>query len=510
MRRRPLLVLVIVFLTIVGGSVYALTRPTPSGGKPAAGAEETARAYLTAWEESDLATMNRLVSGAPDDFIERHRTFSQDLGIESLTITPGRISFQGGQAAEMPFDGVREVEGLGEWPFSSTLKLAVKDGRWKVLWSPETLHPALKDGGRLRISEISGEEASLVTRSGEPFPHDNGAEAYLQTLGAELEGRTSEGGYALEAVTPAGEVERLLTDEPEKGEEVRTTFSRPVQAAAARALDGVEGPAAIVAVQSGTGEVLAIADRLGGQNAFLGLYPPGSTFKVVTAEALLSAGLAPDSPVACPATYSPPGGRPFRNAGDYAAPGPVTLTEAFAVSCNTAFIEQAVQLLPDGGLVGAAELLGFNKPLKVPAVNCQIKAHSTDDELASDAIGQNSVLASPLCMALVAAAVESGTWHQPLMMERAAEEGDAVELPRDVAQGLRAMMRAVVTDGTASEIPLPEGTAGKTGTAEAGGGREHAWFVGYRNGVAFAVLVENGGSGAQSALPVAARFLRAL
>ncbi|MBG0832503.1 cell division protein FtsI [Planomonospora sp. ID67723] len=511
MRSRPLLALIIIVLGIVGGSVYALTRPAQSGSRQpeAPGAEDTARAYLTAWEGSDLATMDRLAGGTPADFIERHVSFSEELDIESLSLTPGTIRLQGAQAAEMSFKGVRQVKGLGTWPFSSTLKLAVRDGRWRVVWSPETLHPALKDGGRLQLTETPGEKAEPVTRTGERFPRDNGAEDYLAELRADLPEEPSQGGYALEAVASDGRTRRLLGDDPQPAEHVRTTFSRPVQAAAARALDGVERPAAIVAVRSSTGEILAIADRLGGRHAFLGRYPAGSTFKVVTAAALLSAGLAPQSQVSCPESYSPPGGRPFRNASGTPS-GSLTLTDAFAVSCNTAFIEQTVRALPGGGLVKAAELFGFNKPLKVPAASCVIEPHGDDNELASDAIGHNSVLASPLCMALAAAAVESGTWRQPAMTKRPKEREDEVPLPPAVAEGLRTMMRAAVATGTASAVPLPEGTAGKTGTATATGGGEHAWFIGYRDDVAFAVLVEDGGSGARSALPIAARFLRAL
>ncbi|GAA2402585.1 hypothetical protein GCM10010191_07630 [Actinomadura vinacea] len=78
------------------------------------------------------------------------------------------------------------------------------------------------------------------------------------------------------------------------------------------------------------------------------------------------------------------------------------------------------------------------------------------------------------------------------------------------ADALRAMMRAVVTGGTAERAGLPEGTAGKTGTAEVGGGAPHAWFIGFRDDVAFAVLVTAGGSGGEVAAPLAARFLRAL
>ena len=76
--------------------------------------------------------------------------------------------------------------------------------------------------------------------------------------------------------------------------------------------------------------------------------------------------------------------------------------------------------------------------------------------------------------------------------------------------GLRTMMREVVSSGTASSAGLPAGTAGKTGTAEVDGQETHAWFIGYRGKLAFAVFVKNGGSGAQAAVPIAARFLRAL
>ncbi|GGL30893.1 penicillin-binding transpeptidase domain-containing protein [Planomonospora parontospora] len=526
MRTRPLLALVTVVLVIICGGVYALTRPLPSSGseRRPASAEEVAGAYLTAWEGGDLAAMERLAGGAPADFIERHRAFAEELGVESLTVTPGAIRLRGDRAAELPFEGVREIEELGEWPFSSTLKLAREDGEWKVAWAPETLHPALAGGGRLRTREIPAPRARLVTSSGARFPRDSGAEDYLAELREGLLGEAAgegeedgeaagedgeDAGLVLEAVEPGGGVRRLLGSGPPPAEDVRTTFSRRVQAAAARALDGVGRPAAIVAVGSGTGEVLAVADRLGGRKAFLGLYPPGSTFKVVTAAALLSAGLTPDSPVSCPDSYSPPGGYPFRNASSVTALGETTLTRAFAVSCNTAFAERAVTGLQDGGLVRAAELFGFNRPLPgVPGRCGSIRAHTTGDELAADSFGQNSVEASPLCMALAAAAVESGHWHSPTMTRRRGEEEDR-PLPPGVAEGLRTMMRAVVTEGSASGVPLPEGTAGKTGTAEAATG-EHAWFVGYRDGVAFAVFVENGGSGAGTALPVAARFLRAL
>jgi cell division protein FtsI/penicillin-binding protein 2 len=82
-----------------------------------------------------------------------------------------------------------------------------------------------------------------------------------------------------------------------------------------------------------------------------------------------------------------------------------------------------------------------------------------------------------------------------------------------VAKTLRTLMRQVVTEGTAAPAHLPAGTGGKTGTAEFGTGDPlptHAWFIGFRGDLAFAVVVEDGGVGGEVAAPIAARFLRAL
>ncbi|WP_449064354.1 penicillin-binding transpeptidase domain-containing protein [Planomonospora algeriensis] len=252
-----------------------------------------------------------------------------------------------------------------------------------------------------------------------------------------------------------------------------------------------------------------MADTLGAKGAFEGLYPPGSTFKAVTAAALLRTGLTPDSPVPCPGGYTLPNGRHFDNDGG-ADHGTVPLATAFALSCNTTFAQQAYERLRDGGLrAEAADRFGFRK--KPGKSTCRIQDAVTADDLGSDAIGQNSVLASPLCMAEVAAAVASGTWRPAITTEQPPADAPApVPLDEGVAAGLRAMMGAVVTRGTAAQAGLPPDTAGKTGTAEVTGARSHAWFIGYRGDLAFAVLVRNGGSGAATAAPLAARFLRAL
>ncbi|MEV6980280.1 penicillin-binding transpeptidase domain-containing protein [Sphaerisporangium sp. NPDC051017] len=471
------------------------TQPAAQPGDPGPVAER----YFAAWRLSDFTGMAALVADPPPDFADRHRRFASELRIASVSLSPGPLSRPGADSAEVPFQGVRQVTGLGAWPFSSVLRLAVRGGAWKVLWSPGTLHPALKDGGELRLEETKVKRPGALTREGVPFPSGSKAGDYFPGLDATFtEMKLKE--------QPSGKV--LLASQPPSTPQAQTTISRPVQEAAARALDGAGRPAALVAVDVPSGEVRAVADTLGGKGAFNGLYPPGSAFKVVTAAALLRSGLAPDAQVACPAAYTIPNARRFTNDGG-ADHGAVSLTTAFALSCNTTFAQQAYERLRDDRLrAEAADRFGFRE--KAGLSSCRISPPQDMNELGADAIGQNSVRASPLCMAEVAAAVARGTWRQSVITPGADPGSPPVPLDEGVAASLRAMMEAVVTQGTAAQAGLPPGTAGKTGTAEVSGGAAHAWFVGYRGDLAFAVLVQNGGVGGRVAAPIAARFLKAL
>ncbi|MET8156032.1 penicillin-binding transpeptidase domain-containing protein [Sphaerisporangium sp. NPDC005289] len=478
--------------------VPASSAPAPPVSQE--GPDVVAARYLAVWQAGDFAAMAGLVADPPADFADRHRRFSAELHIASLALTPGTPRLQGADAAEVPFQGTRQVTGLGRWDFASVLRLARRDGAWKVVWGPETLHPSLKDGGALRLKETKVARPAALTREGKPFPADSRAGDYFPGLSATTVR------LAIEEV-PSGKV--LLATPDAASQATRTTISEPAQKAAARALDGVGRPAAIVALDARSGQVRAVADTLGGKRAFNGLYPPGSSFKVVTAAALLRSGLAPDAQVACPGTYTIPNARSFHNDGG-ADRGTVTLTMAFAFSCNTTFVRQAYERLRDDRLrAEAADRFGFRE--KPGLSTCRIRPYTALDDLGADAIGQNSVQGSPLCMAEVAAAVASGTW-KPAVMTDSPPAGSPAPVPLDpsIAAGLRTMMSAVVTQGTAARAGLPAGTFGKTGTAEVQGASPHAWFIGYRDSLAFAVFVQNGGSGGATAAPIAAKFLKAL
>jgi cell division protein FtsI/penicillin-binding protein 2 len=165
-------------------------------------------------------------------------------------------------------------------------------------------------------------------------------------------------------------------------------------------------------------------------------------------------------------------------------------------------------------MIKAARDLGFDTPITpgVAAQRGRFPAPVDDADFAAASFGQGRVLASPLNMASVAAAVQNGAWRSPRL---APGTGTATvrRLDPGVVSGLRTMMAAVVTEGTAKSAGLPAGTAGKTGTAEYGTGAKpptHAWFIGYRGDLAFAVIVEGGGTGGDVAAPLAGAFLRGL
>lgn len=313
---------------------------------------------------------------------------------------------------------------------------------------------------------------------------------------------------------PSGEVRVLGRFEGTPGTPLYTTLRQEVQSAAEAALEGMTQPAALVAVDTGTGAILAVASRPLEQplnRALTGRYPPGSTFKVVTSEALLAGGMRPDSPVSCPAVAAV-GGKSFRNFEGESF-GNTRLRVAFAHSCNTAFVLLAAGM-EAGALGAAAHRFGFDVEYYpgLPSPGASFPVPRDETEKAAAAIGQGRVLATPLHMASVAAAAESGRWRAPyLLMDL--EDGPRASLAAGTRMPLHALMRAVVTEGSGRAAVDVAGLAGKTGTAEFGSGTPlptHAWFIGFHKGIGFAVLVEAGGVGGRVAVPIAARFAAAL
>jgi cell division protein FtsI/penicillin-binding protein 2 len=252
----------------------------------------------------------------------------------------------------------------------------------------------------------------------------------------------------------------------------------------------------------------------------LGRYPPGSTFKVVSALALLEHGVQPDAALSCPPTVTV-SGKTFRNAEGEVL-GSVPFHSAFAHSCNTAFVGQAAKV-DQQQLADAAGSLGLGLPdadpsgtdaLGATAFGGQVPVGGDPVEHAAQMIGQGKLLVSPLAVARMSAAVAAGRLMPArLVLADDARPAPGPALPQAPVTALRAMMREVVTGGTATVLkglPGPP-VSGKTGTAEFGSGNPpptHAWFTGYRGDLAFAVVVEGGGFGGAVAAPLAGRFLQ--
>ncbi|WP_165495262.1 penicillin-binding transpeptidase domain-containing protein [Actinomadura roseirufa] len=507
MRARGVTVLaMLVAVVLTAGVAAARLVPGRDEGSP----EKTADDYFAAWSRGALERMRRLVADPPDDFAEQHRALSRGLSVDSISLEPRPAVRSGPDAAQAEFTVTRSLAGRGDWSFRAVLRLARVHRRWRVLWSPATLYPGLKGKGTWTLREVQVPAVALTDRKGRALSADGSLQPYLAGLTDRMEG-TDESGWAVEMRDGTGPAQRLRLLGVKGTTKVRTTLDAGVQEAAERA--AASRPAAIVALRPSTGEILAVADGLGGLGAFGGHYPPGSTFKVVTAAALLDGGMDAGSEADCPAVVTTAQRTIHNDAGH--AFGRTSLREAFAQSCNTTFARLAVEELGARRLAEAARAFGFGVPL-TPGLSVgdgSFPDPGSGAELAEAAIGQGRVEATPLLMASVAAAVADGTWRPPRLLspELVRAGGQRLAEPHAVpgAAALREMMRAVVTGGTAAEAGLPAGVAGKTGTAEFGEG-SHAWFIGYRDDLAFCVFVQGGGSGPKVAAPLAARFLRAL
>ncbi|HEY2831497.1 MAG TPA: penicillin-binding protein 2 [Sporichthyaceae bacterium] len=363
-------------------------------------------------------------------------------------------------------------------------------------------------------------------------------------------------------------VVELLTQEGTKGGDVTLTLNAAAQEAAWKGLDGRRG--AVVAIEPSTGRILALVsspsydpndlsahdsdtvrkawDKLTTDEATPLLdralsqtYPPGSTFKLVTAAAALSSGqYTPTSPVPGPEKLNLP--QTSVDLPNYfkgtCTPGSdkTTITHALEKSCNTTFGAIGMALGQDA-LRRQAEAFGFGESLAVPmpVARSVFPSNLNAPQTAQSAIGQFDVRATPLQMAMVAAAIANqGVLMAPYLVEelRARDldvlsRTDPQELGRamspQVAAELTKIMVSVVENGTATNAQISGvQVAGKTGTAQVGNGKNpHAWFVSFAPAlnptIAVAVVLENGGSDRQIevggnllAAPIARAVMRAV
>ena len=321
----------------------------------------------------------------------------------------------------------------------------------------------------------------------------------------------------------------LFKTDGEPGAPLQTTLNAGIQSKAEAALAEEPSASALVAIQPSTGNILAVANgpgSKGAQTALLGQYAPGSTFKLATALAMLRTGSTPDSDVSCPEQVNVDG-RIFNNAGTYPEDfiGRITLGQAFAQSCNTAFIN-ARDAVSQSDLASAAESLGLGveAAIGVPAYFGSVPDQAAGTLHAASMIGQGEILVSPLALAIAGASAAKGERITPDLVTTPSGSGAEDQGPPAPAQTplsaeeagtLRSMMREVVTDGGGQLLQDVHGAPvlAKTGTAEFGSDtppRTHAWVVTIQGDLAVALFIEEGELGSTSGGPVMKAFLDSL
>ena len=306
------------------------------------------------------------------------------------------------------------------------------------------------------------------------------------------------------------------------GENITTTLNVDVQEAADTAAATGKKPTALVAIRPSDGHVIAVANQdpegAAWDRALTGQYAPGSVFKVASGLALLNSGVDAKTTLDCPKTTTVDG-KSFKNAEDHVL-GEVAFEDNFAESCNTAFVD-AAQKVSGSEVTDAASSLGMDDvDLGLGAKMATVPSDDDAVTHAAQMIGQGKVVSSPLAVAAMAASVAEGDTVKPLLVTsdkgKDDDKGkDKSTIDADAVTTMQKLMRRAVTDGTASALQdVPgEPVHGKTGTAEYGDEtppRTHSWFAGYQGDVAVAVLVEDGGFGAEAAVPVAKKFFESL
>jgi len=313
-------------------------------------------------------------------------------------------------------------------------------------------------------------------------------------------------GWEIDSVDTTGAVVDILASQPViPGKNVTLTIDTAIQKSAEAALTLANKPAVLVAIAPSTGEILAVAQNAAanalGPIALRGEYPPGSTFKIVTATAGFDGGVvAPDTQVDCPGEVVFDS-RSIHNSESFAL-GTISLTYAFARSCNTTFAKLAT-LLPSDALPIASLKYGIGADFVIPGITTltgKTQSATTMIQKAANGFGQGTDLVTPFSEALMAATVANGAMPMPTVIRGTRTTVDlpaAARSPLSV-EGVRALMRAVVTQGTARALQDAGTVFAKTGTADAldavGNPVADAWTSGYRGDVAFSVLVVDGQS----------------
>ena len=535
----------------------------------------TAQAFVEAWTTEDFDAMTEhltsdsATSYSAPELATLHEDVKESGAIESYEVTvTTELEDTEAEAVEAEYSityssdaSRRPVRFRGILP----LELDVESDRWQVAWDESMLFPGIEGAAAFKIVSTWPDRASILDRKGRkvargpaesrsyPFGSRGGStighigpatKEDLKRLGPEYEKGELIGASGLEegledrlagdptttlhVVDDSGKkLEAVGRSAGGKAKPIEISLDMRVQAAAENAYGGTTGGAVII--EPKTGYVLAIVgsgpfdpnNYVGAPDiepfnrAISGLYPPGSSMKVVTAAAALDAGVVkPSTTVTGPENYQ--GVRNFES-GQY---GNIPFSTAMQNSVNTAFA-QVAEDLGAKKMHKYATAFGFNRELDMPLAVAKSSFPKPQDlsDLMWGSIGQAQVVATPLQMANIAATIANkGQYIEPrIVIGDPLEKEEAVS--KKTARTTTELMRLVVQAGTGTAANLGNAipVAGKTGTAEVGPVgdiQNHAWFIAFapadKPEVAVAVVSEFGGTGGSVAAPIARQILQAV
>ena len=429
-----------------------------------------------------------------DRYVETVAGYGPDAFVPGLTVREDDLG-------DYPLDQAADVTGYRA--LERTQPLAVERG-----FAPGVLG-SLREASQEDIEGSDGEivAGDLVATGG--------------VLAARQDAITGATGVDVRAVDAEAGTERSLHRvEPTDGTEVATTLDHDLQNLATEAIAEEDSPSAVIALQPSTGDVLAAGLGPTGQSYPVGLvgrYAPGSTFKAVTALALLREGVTPETTLQCPETATVDGVT-FKNADslDPSLFGPMPLSDAIAHSCNTAMLLQH-DVVSQGALAEAATTLGIGQeaPTGLDAFMGSVPTEDEGAQHAAALMGQGRVQASPLAMAVVLASIQEGHAVHPRIL--ADDEAGPVEvdqpLTEDETTQMQDLLRGVVTRGSLDDFAdMPgEPVIGKTGTAEwtdeNGDLALHSWVMVAQGDLVVVAFVEDGSYGSTTAGPIAREVL---
>ena len=445
-------------------------------------------------------------------------------------VYPGQLADMARTAAEFSqITGLSEQQVLGQMraapprQFLSLLTLDPASPQFQEIWSRLAKVPGLswqrkaeRLFGPATAAEVVGtvgtEDSGALRAEGAAYQPGQtvGLSGLEQTYQGTLAGTPS---TSIVVVNAAGHtVATLSTMAGQAGTPVRTTIDSHDQAAAAAALAAQHNSGEIVAVDSSTGDVLALAAHQAGSvplppdGPLAAKLQPGMAFSIVSAAALLGIGdVSTSQPLPCQ-NVAEVGGQTFTY-----QPGPTastTFAADFADGCGTAFATMSEKLTAHQlSAVERSFGIGTEWNLRVPAFSGSAAAVTDQAGVAAQATGTGGVLMSPLGMAMVAAEVDAGTGRTPVLV--AADPPATWQAPLSTGKlgELRQLMRQAVQSGSARAANVRgEPVYGQSGVVQTGAHAYLSWFVGYRGSMAVAVI-ETGATQAQAAAALAGVFL---